>query len=397
MLGRIVPPVPHAPGDAPVARVCFLYIAQAHQVLHSLSVAVALARERPDIQVDVAATDPVVLDYARLVVSLLGHAPIHWRLLGPSWLRAFRLVDSVPPKLPMLVINARALGVYDVIVAPERTTAALRSMGVTAKLVYSQHGAGDRKGPFEARLSKFDLVFAAGAKQRDRMVSEGLVDADNCAVVGYPKFDLVDQLRSTLPRLFENDRPTVLYNPHFDADLSSWPLWGRQVLDMFAGQSRYNLIFAPHLRLFGSRPASRVPELAPYLGNRSIHLDTGGTSASIDMTYSRLADVYLGDVSSQVYEFLRDPRACVFLNPHRTAWSADKSYTHWQFGPVVDALQDLLPTVEAARAGHAGYRPTQVAGFKETFGALSETSSSLAANAIAGLVIAETILARLPL
>ena len=37
-------------------RVCFLYIAQKHQVLHSLSIAHALARGWPDIEVENAAT-----------------------------------------------------------------------------------------------------------------------------------------------------------------------------------------------------------------------------------------------------------------------------------------------------------------------------------------------------
>lgn len=378
---------PVAPLSArPAARICFLYIAQAHQVLHSLSVAVALARARPDIQVDVAATDATVLDYARLMVDLMGHAPIGWRLLGPGWLRALRTSDGTPPKVPMLALNARSLSAYDVIVAPERTTAALRRFGVKSRLVYTQHGAGDREGPFEARLAKFDLVFAAGAKQRDRMIAEGLVAPDHCAIVGYPKFDLVDQLRPKLPRLFAEDRPTVLYNPHFDTVLSSWPLWGQQVLDAFAGQSRYNLIFAPHLRLFGSRPPARVPELAPYLAHRGIHMDLGGTSASIDMTYARLADVYMGDVSSQVYEFIRQPRPCVFLNPGQIAWRFDRSFSHWRFGQVVDNYADLFPMIDAARTRQAKFRKAQLSGFAETFAMTTETASSLAASAIVGLL-----------
>ena len=375
-----------SPPTHPTARICLLYIAQAHQVLHSLSVAVTLARERPDIQVDVAATDAAVLDYARLMADRLGQTPIGWRLLGPAWLRGIRMSDGTPPKVPMLALNARALSAYDVIVAPERTTTALHHFGVTSKLVYTQHGAGDREGPFEARLGKFDLVFAAGAKQRDRMIAEGLVEPDHCAIVGYPKFDLVDQLRPTLPRLFAEARPTVLYNPHFDADISSWPQWGLQVLDAFASQSRYNLIFAPHLRLFGSRPPSRVPELAPYLSNRGIHMDLGGTSASIDMTYARLADIYMGDVSSQVYEFIRQPRPCLFLNSRKIAWHFDKSYSHWRFGPVLETLDDFFPALAAASKGHAQFRSAQLRGFAETFARGPETASSLAAGAIADII-----------
>ncbi len=367
-------------------RICFLYIAQAHQVLHSLSVAVALALAHPDVQVDIAATDAGVLDYARLLVGMLGAPKIGWRLLKPAWLRALRTADGSPPKVPMLAANARALADYDIIVTPERTSAALRAMGVKSKLVYTQHGAGDRAGPFEARLGAFDLVFSAGAKQRDRMVSAGLVRPEACAVVGYPKFDLVDRLRPVLPRLFAEVRPTVLYNPHFLTRLSSWPAWGRQVLEAFASQRRYNLIFAPHVRLFGGRPLSRIPELAPFLGHSGIHMDVGGTSASIDMTYTRLAGIYLGDVSSQVYEFLREPKPCVFLNPHNVVWQGDDSYSHWKFGQVVEHLNDLPAALARAGDGGTAYAAAQRDGFASTFDTSTRSSSDLAASAIAKLL-----------
>ena len=169
-------------------------------MLHSLSVAVRLSQSRPDVEVEIAATSEEVLHQARVMAAAMGPAPMRWRLLGPAWLRRMRRVGGAPAKLPMLAASARALAGYDVIVAPERTTAALRRLGVRAKLVYTQHGAGDRAGPFEPRLGRFDLVFAAGAKQRDRMVSEGLVRPERCAVVGYPKFDLVDAFGPDLIR-----------------------------------------------------------------------------------------------------------------------------------------------------------------------------------------------------
>lgn len=363
--------------------VCFLYIAQAHQTLHSLSVAVELARSRPDLKVDVAATSQDVLAYAREAVERLGPAPLGWRLLGPSWLRTLRVADGAPPKVPMLLANLTVLRGYDVVVAPERTTTILRSFAPALKLVYTQHGAGDRAGPFEPRLRKFDLIFAAGAKQRDRILAEGLATPERCAVVGYPKFDIVTALKPDLPQLFAERRPTVLYNPHFSADLGSWRRWGRQVLEIFANQRRYNLIFAPHLRLFGSAQPDQIAELAPFLGHPDIHIDLGATSAAIDMTYTRLADLYLGDVSSQVYEFLATPRPCLFLNAHGVAWEADQSYGHWRFGPVLDDPASLLSALDAAQDSHARYATLQVEGFRYTFDLVGESSSSRAAQAIA--------------
>ena len=366
---------------------CFLYLAQAHQVLHSLSVAVELARSRPDLEVAIAATSGSVLGQARAMVEAMGGAPLDWRLLGPAWLRRLGGAEGTPPKLPMLAANAQLLGGYDVIVAPERTTAALRMFGVRARLVYTQHGAGDRAGPFEPRLRKFDLVFAAGAKQRDRMVAEGLVTPERCAVVGYPKFDLVDALAAHPPRLFPDDRPVVLYNPHFSRTLGSWADWGPAVLRAFAGLDRYNLIFAPHVRLFGGADPRTITELAPFVDQPGLHIDLGATSASIDMTYTRMADVYLGDVSSQVYEFLRTPKPCVFLNAHAVLPDGDESYRHWTFGPVVNQVDTVLGTVDRAITSHEDYRAVQVASFGYTFDLGGKSASVRGAEAIGRLAI----------
>ena len=374
--------------DAPTTtrRICFLYIAQEHQTLHSVSAAVALARLRPDLAVDLVSTRPQTIAFLEEVVQALGDAPVSLRMAGPDWLRALTPVGGTPMKLPMLAASASLLSGYDIIVTPERTTAALRWFGVkTPQLVYTQHGAGDRGGPFEPRLRKFDLVFAAGQKQRDRMVKSGLVPTDRCAVVGYPKFDVVDALWPNPPRLFTQDRPTVVYNPHFDPKLSSWPAWAPQILAAFAGQDRYNLIFAPHIRLFeGADPAS-LPALARFVGHPAIHMDLG-SRATIDMTYTRMADLYLGDVSSQVYEFLRERRPCVFLNAHHTPWQGDESYRHWTFGPVLDAPDGLLASLDAARDSHRDYRPAQDGGFNDTFDLTGESSSLRAARAIEHLL-----------
>jgi len=59
------------------------------------------------------------------------------------------------------------------------------------------------------------------------------------------------------------------------------------------------------------------------------------------MTYTQAADVYIGDVSSQVYEFIRTPRPCIFLNLDRIDWQDDPNYAHWHLGQVVDSLDEL--------------------------------------------------------
>ena len=370
-------------------RVCFLFIAQTHQILHSLPIAVALARGWPDVEVEIAATTAEHLDYVRGLLAQLGGAPITSRLLPPSWLRNLRLKGaSTPPKALMLAANAQRLGRYDAVVTPERTTALLRKLGVKdCKLVYTQHGAGDRGGPFEPRLKAFDLVMAAGPKQYDRMIAEGWVTPQTCAMVGYPKFDIIDALPGSPLPVFAQARPVVLYNPHFHPTLGSWPRWGRQVLEAFAADDRYNLIFAPHIRLFDGADPRTVDALASFVDHPRIHLDLGGPAA-IDMTYTRAADLYLGDVSSQVYEFLRTPKPCLFLNASDAAWQGDESFHHWLYGPVLNSVEGLVDAIASARRGHGAYSDVQVRGFAESFD-LQETPSSVRA--------ARAIVERLPM
>ncbi|ALL13246.1 hypothetical protein [Caulobacter henricii] len=380
-----------AQSDISRPRVCFLYIAQTHQILHSLPIAVALARGWPGLEVEIAATTEDHLDYARQLLDAVGGAPISLRLLPPAWLRRVRLKEaSTPPKALMLAANALALGRMDAIVTPERTTALLRTLGVKRSLlVYTQHGAGDRGGVFEPRLRQFDLVMAAGPKQRDRMVEGGWVRPENCAMVGYPKFDIIDALPGSPLPVFPDTKPLVVYNPHFHASLGSWPRFGVQVLEQFAADDRFNLIFAPHIRLFDGASPAMLAALDPFRRNPRIHIDLGGPAA-IDMTYTRAADIYLGDVSSQVYEFLRTPKPCLFLNPGEVEWQGDESFHHWQYGPVLTSVDHLVEAVEAARRSHGDYVAIQKSGFAESFDLTARPSSERAAEAIAERVLART-------
>jgi CDP-glycerol glycerophosphotransferase (TagB/SpsB family) len=182
----------------------------------------------------------------------------------------------------------------------------------------------------------------------------------------------------------------VLYNPHPSPKLSSWFKHGAAVLEAFRQQDRYNLIFAPHVMLFERRfvvtvdPPSLARARAPdpeYAHEPCIHIDTG-SAASSDMSYTNRADIYLGDVSSQVYEFLRTPRPCLFLNSHGVDWQGDPNYLHWQAGPVLESADRLLDAIDAALAAHRDYAPAQQALIDATFSLSGRPSAERAADAI---------------
>lgn len=364
---------------APRPRICFPLIGQWHQAFHCLPVAAELSR-RPGYEIHVGAP-AATLGQAQDLVAALGGRGVVFHDLWPSGLRR----DN-PPKVLMLAAAAPWLRDFAAIVAPERTSLLLRRFGVTRpRFIHTDHGAGDRAVGYEPRIRQFDGVLLAGAKQEARMLRAGLITPGRYAIVGYPKFEAVAASRPSVAPLFAEARPTVLYNPHFRTGLSSWPAFGAKVLESFAAQDRYNLIFAPHVRMAVERAPALRAVAARYAGAPHIHIDLGGPRCC-DMTYAEAADVYLGDVSSQVYEFIRVPRPCLFLDAAGVDRTGDENYGHWALGPVVTTAEQITAAVYRARATHDAYRRTQVAAFRKTFDLKPRRCSERAADAVEALI-----------
>jgi hypothetical protein len=289
---------------------------------------------------------------------------------------------SLPPKLLTLAFNRHLFSTFDALVVPERTSLALKKLGLNRlKLIHSGHGAGDREVAFEPRLKEFDFMLIPGQKHADRLLRLGLVHADGYALVGYCKFDLYLKHPPDAPRLFSNGNQTVLYNPHFRPQFSSWITMGRQILEWFTNTTTYNLIFAPHIRLFEGATMAEQHELQRYTGE-NILVDLG-SDAGVNMTYTHAADIYLGDISSQVYEFLIPPRPCIFLNAHAADWNNNPNYLCWKCGPVLSNVDDLGSHLDTATRTHAEYRPRQETLVQYTFDHSEHSAGVRGANAIA--------------
>jgi hypothetical protein len=370
---------------------------QVHQVAHSLPIALALARSGAEIEVVVATTNRrLTAEVVRLGGGLIGDrvSLVELGLKRPLSRMAAATLEAVLPAAKLMVYgdNLDFFRTLDVLVVAEKTSLILKTRhGLKdLKIVHTRHGAGDRAVGFDKASAGFDHVLVSGRKIRDRLVAEAGVDPAKLSVVGYPKFDLAPG-RGAIHPLIDDGRPVVLYNPHVSPHLSSWYRQGREVLDWFAGRDDYHLIFAPHVMLF-ERPfvlsidrlrltqPGRIAER--YLRAPNIHIDLGSRAATT-MAYTHRADIYLGDVSSQVYEFLVRPRPCVFLNPHRLAWRDDANFAHWHNGPVIEDVADLGPALARARRDHAAvYRPIQQALFDASFDLTEEPSSERAARAV---------------
>ncbi|MEO6061568.1 MAG: hypothetical protein ABIQ99_06485 [Thermoflexales bacterium] len=348
-------------------RVAFSVIGGPHQVFHIVPVAATLSLAMPEAKIFVFASDERSLELAEQAASFYPGAYLRYRLLRRSSLgdmAAGLWRHSSLAKIPLLWRNRRLFNTFDVIVVAECTSTILRRMGVNRpRLFCIPHGAGDRAVSFETRFRRFDRIGVAGEKTAERMI-ESHVRPESVKIVGYPKGDLIRRMSVKPVRLFDNARPTVLYNPHFKRKLSSLH-HAREIVRAFAADGRFNLIVAPHIRVFDDASARILAEWAAMSVPDRIMVDTG-TDRLFDMSYCVSADIYLGDISSQVYEFLFRPRPCVFLNSHGVNWTESPDYAFWRLGEVVDPAH-VIGAIERAQSIHAQYLPAQRLAVSMTF------------------------------
>ena len=362
--------------------IVFFYVAEAYQSYHSLGVAFELAA-RPGVKVSIVHNDPATPHHVERVRRALDAPPLECRSTELSPL--VRLLRRFPrfglSKRLVMRGNARALKRCDAIVVVENTAAALRDHGVTrARLVYIPHGSGDRARSFVDRIAAFDLVLPAGPKNVPRFLELKLIRPGGYALPGYVKLDTAAALDRSREPLFADDRPIVLYNPHAMRDLSSWDRFAEPLIALARGTGAFNLIVAPHVKLFARRPPAEARAWKAKSGG-PVLVDLG-SDRSVDLSYTIAADVYVGDVSSQVYEFLARPRPCVFLNAHRIAWRGDAHYRNWTFGEVVDDPAELQAAIARAPARHPEFLPMQEEAAAAALGDRSPGAARRAADAI---------------
>ena len=315
-----------------IHEVAFLAISQAHQFLHWLPAALRLAA-RDDVRVTVLVSTRDGGDFIR---SYDPENRLRIEQLSAPSLRRHGLFTP-PLRWPVLLMNARKIARYPVIVTTEVTSSLLyRLPGFRSRMIHLKHGAGDREGGYNPKHASFDLTLVNGPKDKQRLIARGLGNDDNIKVVGYGKFELI---RPATERLFTHDRPIALYNPHFDEKVGTWIRHGGKIVKAMEKIADWNFIVAPHVKV------RRGPLVSTKASN--ILIDRGSVR-SIDMTYTQAADVYIGDASSQIYEFIRTPRPCIFLNLDRIDWRTNPNYAHWHLGQVIESVEKLPAALACA-------------------------------------------------
>jgi hypothetical protein len=345
-------------------RIAFLALSQAHQFLHWIPAALRLARE-PDVEVTVLSASNAGLNFVS------SYDPEGLLRLRKLWVPSFTRdgLFSPPQRRLTALMHHREIGGHQIIVTTETTSSLLRLLpGFSSPMIHLKHGAGDREGGYHPDHAHFDLTLVNGPKDKQRLISRGLATDENCVVVGYAKFEMLPPVPSA-----STQQRMAFYNPHFDRHVSSWFRHGRKIVRAMEQIPEWDFVVAPHVKLKSG------PKIESSHQNISIDL---GSVRSINMAYTEAADVYIGDVSSQLYEFLRRPRPCIFLNFERLAWRGNENYAHWNLGQVIEHPADLRGALERAHELQPGFEAAQRAAAQRSIDPAPEPASERQALAI---------------
>lgn len=290
-----------------------------------------------------------------------------------------------------IIGNTRHLRGFDAILVAERTSSILkRHLKPPTLMIHIPHGAGDRRAGFDQRAKLYDFHIVSGDKDRHRFIEEGIAGPDRVATSGSIKLAGVYRRPAKPQQIFSDDRPVILYTPHFDTALSSWHRIGFDVIEAIAALRRYNLIVAPHVRLRSGLRSSEISRLERCAA-ADVHIDLGSVN-SYDMTYTRAADIYLGDVSSQVYEFLVEPRPCVFLNTVNAVVEGNPDFRMWMLGEIASDVPSALSALDRAAARHPEFAPRQKQFFEDAMGSNWMGAPRIAARQILDVVARRNVI-----
>lgn len=347
-------------------RVAFLFLGETLLIPHLYPIAEALAEMAPGLPIDIWVSTSV---HEGLIAGWLAEAGLAKTGLGEPRVRVRRAPGfrdhphltkgenpPIPAKLPTLARLVPHLLGASVVVCAEQTSLWIPTAlpFLRQRFVITAHGAGSINDRIDRRRSHAWIHLLPSVFEADEMVRGGQVGS-RVAVTGYVKAAF--RGRTDRSALFGTDRPIILYTPHWQKYRSSWWEWGREIVAMLAAQDRYNVIIAPHQRLVEKDPAIREV-LAGVAHLPHVHADLD-SFAMVDGSYTAAADIYLGDTSSQVLEFLMRPRPCVFLNAQKLDWRATDDHGFWECGEVIEALADVSAAIDRAAEVHPRFAETQ--------------------------------------
>ncbi|MBN4866504.1 MULTISPECIES: hypothetical protein [Providencia] len=222
------------------------------------------------------------------------------------------------------------------------------------KLVWLLHGIISNDNPY-FKDWQCDIVVSPQVNLEDKLKERIKIPKNTIFYKNaYLKKEIINSYKNK-EKLFHNDNPIVVYNPHWDNGLnqSSWFNYGLDILKFFKENNQFNLIFAPHLLLDKFYKIS-IPQ--EYIDTPNIIIDLSSPNL-INGTYVGHADYYLGDVSSQFFEFAlcNTKIRPIFINCSKMDWKSKPIYSYWNTGLVINNIDELHFAIENATPNEDGF------------------------------------------
>ena len=377
--------------DRAKAKIAFIFFEEIHMLHHFIGIASELVKTN-DYDISIV-TYEGEHKYLYSLLKILGLSKnIVYQLPTTFYRRITEKITrrNIPSSKYLFEKNKKKLLSFDALVFSDINQEFLYDLRKdgSPKFIFTHHGAGNGSYPYTSiESTKFDLIFAIGQSAIDSHKKYFNYTNTKFEIIGYSKFD-VAKIENKGFSVFKNDNPIILYNPHFKRELSSWYTHGKEILNFFLKNNNYNLIFAPHINLFNKKGFANKNEIDDvYYKSENIHVDLGSIN-SVNMTYTLAADLYIGDVSSQVLEYLIIKRPCIFVNRIDLNWATNiNTPKFWKLGEVVANILDLDYLITNRSIWQEKYINTQTKEIEYLFDMDNNLSSSVrGANAIVKLL-----------
>ena len=353
-----------------MAKIVFVYLEEPYFIYHSIGLAIEFAKKKEN--------------EVSILYNSRNEGGIQSLLPKNHFIQLIRVTPPWITELPLYIemkLNYRkwifkkykgVLERQDVFISSLYNDLIIREIIAPKKIsmVYTAHGPANGPYCFNNLVKQFDYFFCASKKEADIRREMGQIKANNYCIGGYLKLDAAQPKKLNI---FNDDKNTVLYNPHWDKGLSSFFKYGFEILDFFKDHPNMNLIFAPHA-LLTKRNFMLRRRLKTYEKCTNIHMDYG-SNYSHDFSYVKVADIYLGDVSSQALEFcLFEPRKCIFIDVKQ---NTGNHYISWGLGDVHSNsfnIANALSQIDASYDDH--YKVKQKRIIDEVFTIPKEKTST---------------------
>ncbi len=310
-------------------RIYFCYNQSIHHIYHSIFIAIELSNIQKEYEVVIFSTSKEASD---IIKEELSSIPNNIKFVS---LRHFGY-NKINFNINLFVLLCRLhMHKPKAVIVTDYFDNVFRQLRLKTFWVFVGHGPENR-GYYSSNLhiKDYDLVIFPGRRDVEELEKKiGVLN--NYVIIGYSKLDYFIYHKTKPLNLFKDSKPIIMYNPHFEKSSSSFFDKGMELLQSLSNTGKYNIILMPHPDL--SRKYPELINLAKEIPNVAVI-----NRPKINLDYMAIADIYITDVSSAVFEWLYFDKPVLFFNTK----SEKNIYSAWKCGRIVRDTPSMLESIE---------------------------------------------------